>query len=243
MIMDMVQKRIIRNKVEKGFNTTDIEQEFANLKCEVEEALDAYRNESVGRVAEELADVAIYTLGIAQLLGIDMEAAIENKMTVNEDRVYVKREDGTQAKLGKIYLPSGEELGTPFGKIMLDENGNVDCGELIKLLGRFYRRYFEYPYPTDDLQKLILVRFDENEVEQRKLAEVAEEVNWDRFEYFVPAINGKKLVDFFMIDLTQAEIIENSEFILLYKECKNELGEVDDIKFYLTYLQPYTNLI
>ena len=52
-----------KNKVAKGFNTTDIPLEFCLLQGEIAEAFDAWRK---GRadVGEELADVAIYLLGL-----------------------------------------------------------------------------------------------------------------------------------------------------------------------------------
>ena len=239
MVMDMVQKRIIKNKVEKGFNTTDIEKEFAYLSSEVAEALDAYRNESVGRVAEELADIAIYTLGIAELLNIDMEHAIEYKMKMNENRVYVNREDGTPVKLGKIYLPSGSILGTPFGKVKPDSEGVVDREKLRKTISKFDNTYFEYPYTLQDLGNLILVRFDENDVEQRKLYEIDV---MDQNENFGSGIKCEKLFDFFKIDSARTKI-DDVEFILLYKECMDVSGNIDYIKYYLTYLQSYDSFI
>ena len=37
----------------------------------------------------ELADVAIFTLGLAEMLDIDLESAILKKMAINEKRVYI----------------------------------------------------------------------------------------------------------------------------------------------------------
>ena len=38
-----LQKQVYENKVNKGFNTTDVPKEFCNLYGEVGEADDAYR--------------------------------------------------------------------------------------------------------------------------------------------------------------------------------------------------------
>jgi NTP pyrophosphatase (non-canonical NTP hydrolase) len=64
------QKLAWENKVAKGFNTTDVPLEFCLLQGEIAEAFDAWRR---GRedVGEELADVAIYLLSLAEMTGID----------------------------------------------------------------------------------------------------------------------------------------------------------------------------
>ena len=66
------QKLAWENKVAKGFNTTDVPLEFCLLQGEIAEAFDAWRQ---GRedVGEELADVAIYLLSLAEMTGIDLQ--------------------------------------------------------------------------------------------------------------------------------------------------------------------------
>ena len=39
-------------------------------------------------VGEELADIAIYLMGLSEILDIDLETEIEKKMAINKDRVY-----------------------------------------------------------------------------------------------------------------------------------------------------------
>ena len=84
-----LQKKIYQNKVNKGFNTTDIPKEFCLLYGEVSEAYEAYRKKKPD-LNEELADIAIYLLGISEILGFDLEKEIENKVAINEKRVYKK---------------------------------------------------------------------------------------------------------------------------------------------------------
>lgn len=99
--MKKLQQRVHKNKLEKGFQE-DPEAEFLLLYGEVAEAYDAYRKkESTDRIAEELADVAIYLLSIAEQLDIDMESALEKKMTKNESRVYKRNEKGVMEKQGE----------------------------------------------------------------------------------------------------------------------------------------------
>ncbi|HEY2579953.1 MAG TPA: hypothetical protein VGI74_26870 [Streptosporangiaceae bacterium] len=91
------QKFAWENKLAKGFNTTDIPLEFCLLGGEVAEAFDAWRK---GRpqVAEELADVAIYLLGLAEMAGADLQDAVEAKLAMNEARMYRRLSNGVLVK-------------------------------------------------------------------------------------------------------------------------------------------------
>jgi NTP pyrophosphatase (non-canonical NTP hydrolase) len=91
------QKLAWQNKVAKGFNTTDVPLEFCLLQGEIAEAFDAWRQ---GRedAGEELADVAIYLLGLAEMTGVDLQDRIEAKMAKNAARVYQRPPNGVLAK-------------------------------------------------------------------------------------------------------------------------------------------------
>lgn len=94
------QKEVFQNKINKGFNTTDVNKEFCYLYGEVAEAFDAYRNKKED-LKEELADIAIFTLGISEMLNIDLEKAIKNKIDKNNKRVYIKNNKGVLVKEGE----------------------------------------------------------------------------------------------------------------------------------------------
>ena len=89
MNLKKVQKEVWENKVNKGFNTTNVELEFCLLYGEVAEAFDAYRKKK-DDLNEELADIAIYLLGISEMLGYDLEDEIVKKVSKNKKRVYKK---------------------------------------------------------------------------------------------------------------------------------------------------------
>ena len=82
-----MQKTVYQNKLDKGFNVTDINKEFCLLYGEVAEAYEAWRKKE-DDVGEELADIAIYLLGLAEILNIDLYKEIERKITINHDRKY-----------------------------------------------------------------------------------------------------------------------------------------------------------
>ena len=87
MDLNKMQKEIFENKLNKGFNTTDINKEFCFLYGEVAEAYDAYRKDKED-LGEELADIAIYLLGLSEMLGKDLESEILNKFEINKNRKY-----------------------------------------------------------------------------------------------------------------------------------------------------------
>ena len=88
--LNELQKKIYQNKVDKKFNLTNIPQEFCYLHGEVSEAFDAWlKKKDTTEVAHELADVTIFTLGLAEILGINLEEALLQKIAINEKRVYV----------------------------------------------------------------------------------------------------------------------------------------------------------
>ena len=99
MDVKQVQKRIVENKIRHGFGTSNIEKEFCLLYGEVGEAYMAYlKDEGRSNLGSELADVAIYLFGIAEMLGFDMEQEMLKKMSINESREYVTLENGVKVK-------------------------------------------------------------------------------------------------------------------------------------------------
>lgn len=85
--MKEIQKKIWQNKINKGFNTTDVNKEFCLLYGEVAEAYDAYRKKK-DDLNEELADIAIYLMGLSEMLGFDLETEILKKVEKNDKRLY-----------------------------------------------------------------------------------------------------------------------------------------------------------
>lgn len=98
MQLKEMQKEIYQNKVNHGFNVTDINEEFCLLYGEVAEAYDAWRKNK-SDLGEELADIAIYLLGLSEILKIDLEKEIKNKVQKNAKRIY-KVENGKIIRIG-----------------------------------------------------------------------------------------------------------------------------------------------
>ncbi len=97
--LDNIQKIIFDNKLKHGFNTTNVELELCFAHGELAEAFDAYRKK-MSLVGEELADVAIYLYGIAEILGYDLNEEIIRKVNKNKDRIY-KEVNGVRIRISE----------------------------------------------------------------------------------------------------------------------------------------------
>ena len=102
-----LQKEVLRNKVEHGFNTTDIAQEFCRAYEELSEAFSKHNKNQQG-VAEEFADVMIFILGMCEQMGFDLEKELISKIEINKKRKYIKEKS-----------PEGKDI---FIRIKTDED-------------------------------------------------------------------------------------------------------------------------
>ena len=84
-----LQKEVMRNKIEKGFNTTDTALEFCRAHEELSEAFSKFNHGQAG-VAEEFADVTIFILGMCECMGFDLEKELVAKIKKNKNRKYRK---------------------------------------------------------------------------------------------------------------------------------------------------------
>lgn len=67
-----VQDRAWRNKLAKGFNTTDVQKEILLLLGEIGEAAGKALAEDAPGVAEELADVVIFAVSVAKMARVEL---------------------------------------------------------------------------------------------------------------------------------------------------------------------------
>lgn len=93
-----LQEQIYANKVAHGFNVTSVDEEICHIMSETAEAWEAYRKKGMKDFAEELADIAIYVLGLAEMQGVDLEKEIIEKMDINAARKYIMRDNGVMVK-------------------------------------------------------------------------------------------------------------------------------------------------
>lgn len=94
------QKLAWENKINKGFNTTNVALEFGLLTSEVGEAFTAWRK-SLPDFGEELADVFLYLTALAEMGSIDLQAEVEKKIAKNQARIYEPDEHGVLVRAHK----------------------------------------------------------------------------------------------------------------------------------------------
>lgn len=87
-------------------------QEFVLLYGEVAEAYEAWKHK--GNIGDELADVAIYLLGIAELNNISLIDEINRKVEVNDGRKYLVDSDKNAFKSVMNELHNGKSRNNGF---------------------------------------------------------------------------------------------------------------------------------
>lgn len=92
-----IQKLAWDNKIAKGFNTTDLYLEVALAHAELSELLGAIMKKPE-EIGEELADVLLFLASIAEMTGVDLDAAVETKMAKNAARTYRALDNGVLVK-------------------------------------------------------------------------------------------------------------------------------------------------
>ena len=85
-----VARKIHINAQEHGW--WDAQRSIPELLClihsEVSEALEAYRKDDANNLNEELADIVIRVFDMSVGLGVDIEAEILRKHTINKNRPF-----------------------------------------------------------------------------------------------------------------------------------------------------------
>lgn len=88
MTIREVAKEIHKNARAHGFwdKPRNFGEALALIHSEVSEALEAYRDRDDDGIGEELADIVIRTMDLAEGLGYDIEAEMLRKMKYNKTR-------------------------------------------------------------------------------------------------------------------------------------------------------------
>jgi len=97
------QKLAWDNKINKGFNTTNVPLKLGLLTAEVGEAFTAWRKD-LSDFGEELADVFLYLAAIAEMNGLDLQTEVQQKIAKNCERTYARNEQGVPVRV----LDAGE---------------------------------------------------------------------------------------------------------------------------------------
>lgn len=96
------QQRIFQNKVNHGFNLTNIYQEARYILEEVAELMRAIEKDDRENMVEELSDIVIFAYGCAAVARLgDLDKKIFEKMELNEKREYTQNSEGDFVKTGQ----------------------------------------------------------------------------------------------------------------------------------------------
>lgn len=85
----MIRRNYKRRLSKIRKSTTDVKFELLLLYGEVNELFQAWLKDDRDNINEELADVAIFLLGISEMLGSDLGEDVIKKMAINAKRKYV----------------------------------------------------------------------------------------------------------------------------------------------------------
>jgi predicted house-cleaning noncanonical NTP pyrophosphatase (MazG superfamily) len=104
MDIRLAQKMTWENKLAQGFNTTNVPFEFCMLSREIAEVFDAWRK---GRpeVADQLSETMIFLLGLAEMIGADLQDAVEAKLTQNAPGACERLPNGVMIQTGMAAQP------------------------------------------------------------------------------------------------------------------------------------------
>jgi len=95
MDLQKLQQKIYQNKVNRGFNATDIGKEIVLMTEEMGELARAYKNSdkkpakeisNKDEIVDAVGDLMVYCLGLCAMLGADSEQVLQNIVQDNETR-------------------------------------------------------------------------------------------------------------------------------------------------------------
>ncbi len=95
--LSKLQKGIYQNKIDKGFNVTDIGKEIILMTEELGELARAYKNSNkkpAGKISHKdeiidaIGDLMVYCLGLCEMLGVNSNEVLEKVVENNKKRTH-----------------------------------------------------------------------------------------------------------------------------------------------------------
>jgi NTP pyrophosphatase (non-canonical NTP hydrolase) len=97
MSLQKLQNQILENKVNRGFNTTDLGKEIILMTEELGELARAYKNsnkkfvkeiDNRDKIIDAIGDLMVYCLGLCEMLGVDSEKVVSKIIENNKKRTH-----------------------------------------------------------------------------------------------------------------------------------------------------------
>lgn len=95
--LSKLQKEIYQNKLDKGFNVTDIWKEIILMTEELGELARAYKNSdkrlskeinNKDKMIDAIGDLMVYCLGLCEMLGVNSNEVLEEVVENNKKRAH-----------------------------------------------------------------------------------------------------------------------------------------------------------
>jgi len=95
--LSKLQKEIYQNKLNKGFNVSDVGKEIILMTEELGELARAYKNSdkkpareisNKEEIIDSVGDLMVYCLGLCEMLGIDSNEVLEKIVKNNKKRAH-----------------------------------------------------------------------------------------------------------------------------------------------------------
>lgn len=95
MDLSKLQKDIVENKVNRGFNVDDVGKEVVLMVEELGELARAYKNsnkkpakeiDNKDALVDAVGDLMVYCFGLCEMLGVDSEVVLEQIVENNKKR-------------------------------------------------------------------------------------------------------------------------------------------------------------
>jgi len=97
MNLSELQKDIYQNKINRGFNVTDVGKEIVLMVEELGELARAYKNSDKkpakeishkDEMVDAIGDLMVYCLGLCEMLGVNSEEVLEKIIENNKKRTH-----------------------------------------------------------------------------------------------------------------------------------------------------------
>lgn len=159
MNIQELTKRVMDNKIKKGFNVTDINEEFCHLYGEISEIDEEFKKDiSVKDICDELADCIIFLLSIAHISKVSLIDEIAS-VSINKD-IINPTTPTTEAALLLLYSSTSEAYDSYL-------KGKDDFG--MRLATIYYSIVNISNFVNYDLEKSLINKIEYNEKREYKM--------------------------------------------------------------------------
>ncbi len=137
MVYLTLQKRVYENKVQRGFNLTDIGKEINLLAEESGELCDAILQNNRADITDAIGDLMVYCFGLCEMFGFDSDITIIQQIVAPQTLANYALHAGKEVgMLAKTYKRSNKK---PVNEIDKREEFTAHIGRLMGVCSSMFR--------------------------------------------------------------------------------------------------------